>query len=386
MKIPSARALMDGAELETGFSDWLTEHLGSPAEALEILVHDLNAKAQLHELGAQRVYRRLHETLCARLRYIADRKLYPEVSGETIDAPIFILGLPRSGTTFLHNLLAADPDNRAPRSFEMQFPAPKTDEPFARDLRIQRCHESFCFAGLMDDDWQAVHPMGAARADECGFIWELSLLSMNYAAIAELPNYEAYFYASDFRKIYREQRAFLQYLQHRGTPSRWILKTPIHIRFLEEIVDVFPDARFVHCHRDTAKIYPSLGHLVSVLRAKFAGLRPGNDSVVRDYDGTWQHALDFRQRTGMADRFVDLNFVDLQADPVGAVETIYRRLNIDLTPERRLVLDAWLKGDRADHARRPRHDYSLEDAGVSEQELDDKTGDYLRAFKVPLER
>jgi hypothetical protein len=386
MQIPSAQELMRAAELETGLSDWQTEFTGTPAEALEILVCDLNTTAQLHELGARRVYRRLHETLCSRLRYVADRKLYPQCSREEIDGPIFILGLPRAGTTFLHNLLGADPANRSPRSFEMQYPSPKIADSFARDLRIQRCHESFSFAGLMDDDWQAVHPMGAARADECGFIWELSLLSMNYAAIAEAPNYEAYFYAYDFRKIYREERAFLQYLQHREEASRWILKTPIHVRFLDEIVDVFPTATFVHCHRDTAKIYPSLAHLVSVLRSKHSDFPPAAGAVARDYDGTWQDALTFRQRPAMAERFVDLNFVDFQADPIAAIGDIYRRLNFELTPERQAALEVWLEADRAAHTKRPRHHYRLEDAGLTFDELDQKTGDYLRAFNVPLER
>ena len=384
--IPSPQELIRAAELETGLSDWSTEFTGDPFGSLEILVQDLNTTAQLHELGIRRMHRRLHETLCSRLKYIADRKRYPQIAHEKLEAPIFILGLPRSGTTFLHNLLGADPANRAPRSFEMHFPAPKTTLPLARELRARICHESFAFQGLLDDDWQAVHPMGAARAEECTFIWELALLSVNYTAMAEVPNYEAHLYARDFRSIYREERAFLQYLQHCEGRPRWILKTPIHVRFLQEILEVFPNATFVHCHRDTARIYPSIAHLTTVLRSKTADLAPGHNTVIKDYDGTWAQALEFRRRPGMASRFVDIDFVGFQADPLGTVESIYQRLDIPLTSARKAALQAWLANDRAAYKKRPQHRYTLEDAGLTLAELDRATGEYLHTFNVTLER
>ena len=385
-KFPSAEALVRGAELETGHTDWETEFTGSPFEALQVLVSDLHDHANLSEHGARRMYRKLHETLCSRLNYIADLKRYPEIKDEKIENPIFILGMPRSGTTFLHNLLAADPANRAPRLFEMQSPAPKNPEPLARGLREQRCRESLAYQGLLDDDWLGVHPMGAERAEECPFIWELSLVSVNYPGFVNVPNYQNYLYAQNFTNLYREERTFLQYLQHREGRPRWVLKTPIHIRFLPQIVEVFPDAKFIHCHRDTTKIYPSIANMVAILHSKFGATPPASRAVASDYDGTWADALAFRAKPGMAERFVDVNFVEFQADPLTTVDRIFRGLGMTIDPQGVRAMAAWLEEDRKRRASRSHHQYSLADAGLTVADVDRMTGDYLKAFNVPLER
>ena len=386
MGLPSAEQMLREAERATGHSDWVTEFTGVPFEALGILIDDLNNHAGFSAIGERRMYRRLHETLCARLNYIADRKLYPEIADEPIDAPVFILGLPRSGTTFLHNLLGSDPANRAPRLHELMNPAPKTAEPLAAALHEQRCRETLAYQGLLDDDWLAVHPMGAERAEEDIFFWELSLLSVVYPASADVPNYQDYLFDRDFTPLYREMRAFLQYLQHREGRRRWILKTPLHVRFLKEIIEVFPDATFVHCHRDTAKIYPSIGNLATVLYSKYTDKPPGARAIVNDYDGTWSEALEFRKRPGMAERFADVRFLDFQADPLGTVGRIYAALGIGTAPERERAMADWLAQDSAQRSSRKHHQYSLSDVGLTEADIDRMTGDYLRAFDVPLER
>lgn len=386
LQLPGVETLLRGAELETAHSDWRTDHTGEPFEALSILLEDLNNAASLNAIGIRRMYRRLHESLCARLKYIADRKRYPGIAAERIEAPIFILGLPRSGTTFLHNLLGSDPANRAPRLFEMLFPAPKSSQPLAAQLREQLCRESLTDLGFMDEDWLGVHPMGAERAEECIFIWELSLLSVTYPALAEVPNYQAHVFSRDFLAIYREQRDFLKYLQHGAQRRRWILKTPIHVRFLEQILQVFPDACFVHCHRDTAKVYPSIANMAAVLHSKYADIPPGEGAVVGDYDGTWADALEFRRRPGMAERFVDVKFLEFQADPIGTVGRIYAALGIDFPEGRRAAMAGWLAEDSRARSNRRHHQYTLADVGLTVAEIDRMTGDYLKAFDVPLER
>ena len=154
MQIPTARQLMQEAELDTGLLEWTTGFTGDPFTVLDILVNDLNSHSRLHALGAQRMYRRLHENLCARLKYITDRKRHPQVDEETIAAPLFILGLPRSGTTLLHNLLGAAPHNRAPRSdadmsVAAQFLEP-VDQEFAAgdDVHFQQADGAQRILGL----------------------------------------------------------------------------------------------------------------------------------------------------------------------------------------------------------------------------------------------
>lgn len=386
LQMPNAETLLRGAELETGLSDWRTEHTGEPFEALEILVKDLQQHSRLHELGVRRMYRRLHEVLCSRLKYIADRKRYPGLAEEKIEQPIFILGLPRSGTTFLHNFLGSDPENRAPHTAEMLFPAPKLSDPLARELRVQMCHESMTYMGMMDDVWQSVHPFGAARPDECIFIWELSLITALYPAFGEMPNYEKYAFSYDYRKIYREQRDFLRYLQHKEGHRRWVLKAPIHVAFLEELFDTFPDAWILHSHRDPAKIYPSIVSMIEVSRSMFSDLLPDTNAGSRSYDDTWQRALEFRKRPGMAERFVDIHFLETQADPVTAVERMYEKIGRSLSVERRQVMEQWLSADSAEHKSRPRHRYDIASSGLTLEDIDRENAEYVAAFGVLMER
>ena len=386
MSIPSVQELMRTAEMETSLSDWTLDHVGTPEEALDIMVGDLNRHAGLHSKGEARFYRLLIETLIARLKYVADRKRHPQWRDEVINAPIFILGMPRAGTTFLHNLMGSDPESRTLRLFELHCPAPQPSDTFTRELKVKYCQEFLADLGLLDEDWLGVHPMGADRAEECLFFWELLFLSMNFPPRAEMPNYQEFLYRQDFKSIYLEHRDFLRYMQHRGPKGRWILKSPIHVRFLDEILDVFPDASFVHCHRDTAKIYPSVASLAEILHSKFANVRPASRTVIGDYDGSWQNAIKFRQKPGMAGRFVDIHFSDFRADPIGTVAIIYKRLGLSFSTQRAAKMSGWLEADNVERASQKHHQYSLADIGMSEAEIDRLTGDYLRAFDIALER
>ena len=386
MALPTAQELIQTAEGETGLSDWTLDHTGTPFEALAILLSDLQAHAGMHALGEQRFYRALMEVLTSRLKYIADRKRNTGWRDEVVAEPIFILGLPRSGTTFLHNLMGSDPASRAPRLYELCYPSPLPTDSMARQLRIEYCRDRLAYTGMLDEDWLGVHPMGPDRAEECIFFWDLLLTSVTFPAQAEIPNYAEYVFRQDFRAIYREYRDFLKYLQQKAESRRWILKTPIHVRFLEEIIETFPDARFVHCHRDTAKIYPSIANMAAVLHSKFADVPPNESAVAGDYDGTWESALEFRRRPGMAERFVDIHFLDFRDDPIGTVRSIHERLGLPFSRDRANAMSAWLEKDKQQRAAQTHHQYSLADIGLTERDIDEKTGDYLAAFNVKLER
>src|SRR5579862_1130692 len=169
-RLPSASMLMRKAEGTTGCSDWGSDLFCRP---LEVLIEDLNSEAQLHELGARRAERRLFDTLCGRLRLVADRKRFPAIAEERIERPIIVIGLPRSGTTFFHNLLSADPANRAPATWEIIFPSPPpTESGYEADPRIADAEAAMSYVGLMAEELQSIHPFDPRRPEECNFIWE----------------------------------------------------------------------------------------------------------------------------------------------------------------------------------------------------------------------
>ena len=181
------QSMIAEAERATGLNDWGGDDFREP---LRVLVDALNDEAQLHEQGERIAQRHLHDVLCGRLKMAADRTRLPGIAAEKIIAPVFVIGLPRSGTTFLHNLLTQDPANRSPATWEIMFPSPPPEQEMWRDdPRIEQCQRKLQEIGFLDEGLQAIHPFGARRPEECNFIWEYTLRTVNYMAWWNVPSY-----------------------------------------------------------------------------------------------------------------------------------------------------------------------------------------------------
>ena len=381
----NAETMLREAERTTGFADWGDDIFRHP---FELLISDLNAEAQLTELGVRRTHRRLFDTLCSRLSLVEDRKRRPEIARECVEEPIFVLGLPRSGTTFFHNLLGADPANRSPMTWEILYPSPPPEEStFWSDPRITAAEEALLFEGFMESELQAIHPFNARRPEECNFIWELSFLTVNYGAWWHVPNYAAYFHSLDLRPVYEEERRVLQHLQHRFRRDRWVLKTPAHNASIEALLEVFPDAHFVQCHRDPAKIIPSLANNLVVWRRTFSEVVPRGEFGMLDLQArNLDRVAAVRARPGMEARFFDAHFLEVQRDPIGAVERCYEHFSLPLTRRRLTAIRAWMEQDREKHTKGPRHRYSLSDIDLDYASIDAAMGAYIERYSVQLER
>jgi Sulfotransferase family len=381
----SIEAMLSEAERATGLSDWGDAGFRRP---LDLLIADLNTEAQLSEPGVRRARRRLHDVLCSRLQLIGDRKRFPGIGGEQIRQPIVVIGLPRSGTTFFHNLLARDPHNRAPLTWEIMFPSPPPERStHDRDPRIQRAREAMEFEGFMAPELQAIHPFEAQRPEECNFIWETSLWSVNFMAWWHVPNYTRALYSHDFRSVYREHRAFLQQLQHRYRADRWVLKTPAHMQWLDALFAIYPDALMVQCHRDPAKVLASISKNLAVWRRTFSDFVPRGDFGLLEAQAKGlERVAEFRAQPQFKDRFVDAHYLDVQADPMAVVRAVYRHFGLSLSADSEAVMTHWLETDRAEHSKGPRHVYALEDYDLDLAKVDSVFGEYIKRSGVQLER
>ncbi|HLZ96678.1 MAG TPA: sulfotransferase [Steroidobacteraceae bacterium] len=385
MRELDADGLMRGAEDRTGLSDWGRDFFLPP---LLTLIHSLNTEANLNELGLRRAVRRLSDTMDSRLRRVADRKRHPAIAAEKIIAPIFVSGLPRSGTTFLHTLLSQDPVNRSPATWEIMYPSPPPgEEDFTEDPRIAAAAAAMEFEGFMAPDLQAIHPFDARRPEECNFLWEHSFLTPNYMAWWNVPSYTKLLYSVDFLPVYEEEREFLQHLQWHVRRDRWVLKSPAHMAWLGELFTVFPDACVIQCHRDPAKIVPSLAKNLAVWRKTFSDEVPsGGFGMLELQAAGLKRVSAFRADPRFKDRFADAHYLDVQRDPIGAVRRLYRQFGIDWSESRAGGLRAWLEANREDHAQGPRHTYSLEQFDLDLAKIDAVMGDYIRSCGVQLER
>jgi len=384
-------ALVSDAERATGLADWGGDDFREP---LAVLVRALNTEASLHEQGACIARRHLHDVLCGRLKMAADRKRWPAIADEQIRAPVFVIGLPRSGTTFLHNLLAQDPQSRSPLTWEIMFPSPPPDAASYRDdPRIGQCQSKLREIGFLDEGLQAIHPFGARRPEECNFIWEYTLRTVNYMAWWNVPSYTKLLYGGDMQPVYEAHKRFLQHLQHRHRGARWVLKTPAHMAWLATLLAVYPDACLVQCHRDPAKVIPSLANNLLQYRRLYSSLRPGDGfggfgsfGMVELQAAGLARVDALRDRPEFGGRFIDAHYIDVQADPMAVVRRIYAHFGMPLPAASAAAMQAWLGRDRGEHAAGPKHVYSGGDFGVDHAEIDRHFGAYLRRYNVELER
>jgi hypothetical protein len=381
----NADLMMLAAERTSGLADWGRDFFLRP---FQTLIDSLNTEAKLNDLGLRRTERRLSDTLLSRLRLVDDRKRFPQIAAERIAAPIFVSGLPRSGTTFLHNLLSQDPVNRSPATWEIMYPSPPPQEQsFSSDPRIDAAAAAMEFEGFTAADLRAIHPFDARRPEECNFIWEHSFLTPNYMAWWNVPTYTKLLYSTDFRPVYEEQRQFLQHLQLRFRRDRWVLKTPAHMAWLGDLFAVFPDAYVIQCHRDPAKIVPSLAKNLAVWRKTFSDEVPsGGFGMLELQAAGLKRVAEFRADLEFKDRFADAHYLDVQKDPIGEVQRLYRQFGIDLSTPRAAALRRWLADNREGHSKGPRHTYSLDQFDLDLAKIDTVMGDYIHSCGVQLER
>jgi hypothetical protein len=326
--------LCAAARRRTGLEDF-----GDPAiePALSVLARSLEEEAGLHPLGRFLMRAHLLSLLETRLR-LAEfwRGQSAALAASPVQRPVFITGMPRSGSTFLHELLAEDPGNRAPRVWEVMFPVPGPNAGGpGRDPRVRKAAACLWWFRRLAPQADTVFPMRASTPHECVAIHSYSLLSEEFISTCRVPSYEAYLHAADLRPAYAWQRRFLQHLQLSVPARRWVLKSPDHVQGLEALFSVFPDALIIQTHRNPLEVLKSSCQLTEVLYGLYAW-RGKRDQLAARESRVLAERLDrfvqFRDvHPELADRFIDVRYTDLVSDPLAVIRRIYRQFDMPLT-------------------------------------------------------
>jgi hypothetical protein len=378
--------LIDQAQQETGLEDF-----GDPSwrEGAERLIADLNDRAALTEVGRVIAGTDVVDYLTSRLRVVDWVRRNPPIAAADIRPPIVVLGQPRTGTTILFDVLAQDPANRVPLTWEVDQPWPPPETAtYESDPRIDEVDAKLAAVDLLIPGFRAMHDMGARLAQECVRITAADFRSMIFSTQYRVPEYQHWLlHEADMASAYRYHRMFLQYLQSAHPADRWVIKSPAHLWSLNALFQEYPGALIVQTHRDPLRVVCSLASLVDLLR------RLASDDVsISEVAAEWvddivlglDRAIEARQDgTVPAGQAVDVLFRDFLQDPMAVVGTIYERLGIELSDEAEKAMRAFLAANPQE--KHGGHRYSFAETGLDADLLRERTRAYQEYFGIPEE-
>jgi hypothetical protein len=354
-------------------------------EALGALTCSLREEAALSPFGRLAARWDLKRMLSTLLILADTEREDPGILTRPLASPIFITGLPRSGTTFLHGLLAEDPLNRAPRIWEAIYPRPehRAAEFGAgrRKVELQLKIFNRLSPGIRD-----LHPIEADAPEECIEITSQVFRSPRYDDVYRAPSYRAWLDASGFDEGYRFLARFLRHLQGPAqTPRRWILKSPEHVFSVDALTRAFPDAMLVFVHRDPGHVLVSAARLTELLRAPFTtGIdRREIGRKVADY---WQDGM--QRMVEVADdpsfplrsKLVHVQYRPLVSDPIGTIARIYDAFGLEFSPAAREAMLA--KVARAPNGGYGANRYLPEEFGIDPEHERERASVYIERFGI----
>jgi sulfotransferase family protein len=307
----------------------------------------------------------------------------PSILEEPTEQPIFITGLPRSGTTFLHSLLIEDPSNLAVRCWQTVYPcAVHSASPAVQRACVNKVERQLTAFAWLAPEIRSVHRLSARAPQECTEITAHVFQSLRFDTTHRVPSYRHWVDRAGHLAAYRFHRRFLQHLQYRESARRWVLKSPDHVFALDAIQEVYPDARFVFVHRSPLEVLPSVAQLTEILRRPFTRHLDRRE-IGQQVSECWERGANILTSVAPASRashcrVAHIDFNALIRNPVGSVAALYERFGLTFRAafEQRLLtrLADWPEGGY----RRERP--SLEEYGLSRETERRRFAAYMDCF------
>jgi len=379
----SLDALMKSAVSNAGFDDFGSTSFHEP---LGILLESLAETGDLTPFGRFYVKAMITEFLANRLKLVDLWGRQPEILKATVRKPVIILGLPRTGTSFLFNLLSQDPAHRFLSNWETtvaQVP-PEGAYTWKNDPRRKKGKYLMRFQNYLVPQMKEMHQFYLDGPEECTPLLMQEFTTQALAGMFNVPSYSGWLDTASHSATCQHHKQCLQTLQWKYPGERWLLKSPDHIAAIEAMLEIYPDACVIHMHRDPVKSVASWASLNAAFRGIYMrSINVGElgQQVLNRLATDVTSYLSQRQRC-VPDRFLDLQYRDLTTDPLGMVQRIYERFDLDLSSAAEERIRGFLAQDRG---RGRAHHYSPGDFELAPQLIQDRFEEYINIFSIVRE-
>lgn len=385
------------------YGQWIANHLGVPFEdsnpswmidALSELVSIHNANHDGQDTGrraAQGLLHRFSRGFRIRAELYLERKHYPEITHEQIERPVFIVGLNRTGTTFLHRILASDPQFWTLKLYQLIEPSlpdgtfGHTDQ-LHEELRFSNAEDIFLVTDENDGRIKEhQHLTDLDMPEEEGPLFSACYLDWGLVALVPGPKCSQYLESSDFGNAYQFHHSVLKNFSYRwrqkGSSGRWLLKYPLHLHQLEDLIKVYPDASFIMTHRPLTKVVGSFCSVVETLRKPQELTKSKSElgpESLRFLSKMANEAIKFREsHPELEHRWIDISFFDLIEDPYGVIEAIFNHLDCSFSQESKSRMDTYMTATKERLRGRKKHQYDIADYNLSPEDIDEAFSPYF---------
>lgn len=375
--------LLHSAERQAKASDFGDDSFEQPLRRLLIALED---DAELHPFGRFYIKQMLVGLLANRAKLVALWEQHPEILQESVSAPLIILGLPRTGTSFLFDLLAEDPAHRYLTNWEAtvgQVPPPGSYS-WTNDPRRKLGRHLLRFQNYLVPHMKDIHTFRLDGPEECTSLLMQEFSTLAIASMFNVPAYSQWLNSADHEPTYRHFKRILQTLQWKYPGERWLLKSPSHIDAVDSILKVFPDARFVQTHRDPVKAIASYASLCAAFRgicSKSVDLYEVGEQALERLATDFDRYLAVRKQCASSS-FVDLQYHDLVDNPLATVSSIYDHFGLVFSDAAQANMKTFLAKEREGGGG---HSYKPEDFGLTAKRIRDRFQNYIATFNVSID-
>lgn len=377
-------ALLESATKTAGCSDFGD---GTFFDPLRTLLESLNDSDDMHSFGRFYAKTAITGFLVNRLKLVQLWHQYPEISSEAIRQPLVILGLPRTGTSFLFNLLGQDPRYRFLSNWEVtvsQVP-PAGHYMYEHDPRRKRGKKFMLLQNYLAPHMQSIHQFYLDGPEECTPLLMQEFTTLALVGMFNVPSYSEWLNTASQAPTYRHHKRIIQTLQWKYPKENWLLKSPAHIAAIEAIVEVYPDACVIQMHRDPVKSIPSYASLCAAfhgIHSNVINTKTIGEHVMERLGFDFERYLGQRQQCNEF-RYIDFQYSELIQEPLAVARQIYRQFELTFSIEVEERMRAFLAKDKMKNKKS--HHYTPEDFGLTSERIRHRFKNYIDAFNIPHE-